>query len=79
MGPGRGTAALREWVLEQVEKGKAKTVDRKYYTPEPAAEGPAGAAGRAPRGGGPGGMGGFGGGGTIYDLRPDLGLKEATE
>jgi hypothetical protein len=68
MGFGRGNAAVSQWVLDRVEKGKAKKVERKLYaavaTPEP------NPASRRP------GRGfGMMGGGELYDLRPELGLR----
>jgi hypothetical protein len=64
-----GNAAVSLWILEQVEKGKAKRVDRKLYS---AAE----AGTPNPRGRGGPGRGPMGGGGDLYDLRPELGLRE---
>jgi hypothetical protein len=62
---------VSQWVLEQVEKGKAKRVDRNLYTSR---DRTANARGRGPgRGAGP-----MGGGGDVYDLRPELGLREPT-
>jgi hypothetical protein len=64
-----GNATVSQWVLEQVEKGKAKRVERTLYSSETSATNP--------RGRGPGrGAGPMGGGGDLYDLRPELGLRE---
>jgi 4-amino-4-deoxy-L-arabinose transferase-like glycosyltransferase len=67
-GFGRGNAAVSQWVQEQVDKGKAKRVDRKLYASEAASDVPGG--GRQGRG--------FGmmPRGDLYDLRPQLGLRE---
>jgi hypothetical protein len=69
-GFGRGSAVVSEWIQEQVEKGKAKRVDRKLYATETVPEGNPGG-----RRGGPRGFGMMGGGGDLYDLRPELELR----
>lgn len=71
-GFGRGNATVSQWVLERVEQGKAKRVDPKLYAPEASPQANAGNR-RAGRG-----FGMTGAGGELYDLRPELGLREAT-
>ena len=70
-GFGRGTAVVSQWVQEQVEKGKAKRVDPQLYRSEAFA--PSNRGGRRP-GRGFGMIPGRGG--DLYDLRPELGLRE---
>jgi hypothetical protein len=70
-GFGRGSAGVSQWVQEQVEKGKAKRVDRKLYTSEASPE-------TTPGGRRAGRDFGMMAGGDLYDLHPELGLREPT-
>jgi 4-amino-4-deoxy-L-arabinose transferase-like glycosyltransferase len=69
-GFGRGGAVVSQWIQEQVEKGKAKRVDPRLYRSEESPQ-----ANRGQRRGR--GFGMMGGSGDLYDLRPELGLRES--
>jgi hypothetical protein len=70
-GFGRGGATVGQWVQEQVEKGKAKRVDPSLFRAEPTQQPNRGGQRRGR------GFGMMGGGGDVYDLRPELGLRDA--